>query len=66
MDTPYAKGPHLIGFCLWDSQYGCFVVIDLEMHCKPAVCVALMAIQVKPLFKHMFSNWNNFRLMKSQ
>lgn len=39
------------------------VVIDFELNCKPAVSLALMGIH---LFRHMFSNWNNFRLMKSQ
>lgn len=68
MDTPYAKGPLLIGFCPWDSQFFFFfvVVIDLALHCKPAVSVALMTVQVKPLFRQMFINCNNFRLMQSQ
>lgn len=38
------------------------VVIDSEAQHKRA----LMASQVKPLSGHMFSNCNNFGLMKSQ
>lgn len=42
MDTLYAKGPHLIEFCSWDSQYVFVVIIDLALRCKLPVRVALI------------------------
>lgn len=74
MDTLYAKGPHLIGLCPWDSQYFIFyffivvvVVIDLALRCKTRCkCGPDLSVRVKPLLRHMFVNRDNFRLMKPQ